>query len=67
LQFLNEGLAVQPALLDHRADALLEYRLFSGCEGFGREHDDWDVLRQRGLLKVLDEREAVHAWHEQVE
>ena len=44
-QLLDEGLAVQPAFLDHRADTLVQPRLFSSRERFGREHDDRDLSK----------------------
>ena len=53
-QFLNDGLAVQPAFLNHRADTLVEPRLLSSRERFGREHDDRDLMKLRGLLNLLD-------------
>jgi hypothetical protein len=47
-------------------DTLVQSRLLSSRERFGREHDDRNLTKLRGLLDLLDEHEPVDAWHEEV-
>src|SRR2546429_10001420 len=66
-QFLEEGIALQSLLLDHRPHALVEGRALSARERGGSERNDGDLAIPRVLPQLLNDGKRIHACHEQIQ